>query len=155
MSADFMKQDCFFFSQSGTRFLSIYNVCACFYLYCFIAPYISQCKYYCKFNCIFILVILRAFYVFVMDWVDCNVLEYIFTYTSHCEIPEKKKNLRLVLMMMIPEANPTKTARPSEKRLSQIVFSSIIVYVFCACSRHVCEVFCFSSTVLLIFMYLM
>lgn len=28
MSADFVKQDCFF-SQSGTRFLSIYNVCAC------------------------------------------------------------------------------------------------------------------------------
>lgn len=60
------------------------------------------------------------------------------------------------MMMMTPEANPTKTAPflRVKKRLSQIVFE-YKVYVFCACSRHVCEVFVFSPNVLLIFMYLM
>lgn len=115
-----MKQDCFF-SQSGARFLSIYNVCACFYLYYFIAPYTSQCKYYCKFNCLFILVILRAFYVFVMDWVDCNVLEYIFTYISHCEIPEEQP---LTGTDDDPgrQSNENSPISPSEKRLSPIRF---------------------------------
>lgn len=94
-----------------------------------------------------------------MDWVDCNVLEYIFTYISHCEIPEQKKKTSTGTDDDDDDdpgsqSNKNSPVSPSEKRLSQIVFE-YKVYVFCACSRHVCEVFVFSPNVLLIFMYLM